>query len=62
MTAFLGRPIAGDWPYLWIDATCVKVRPRAVGGLTDAVEERLSALLGFGARARPKAIFGSTRG
>jgi len=24
--AFLGRPIAGDWPYLWIDATYVKVR------------------------------------
>jgi putative transposase len=19
--AFLGRPIEGDWPYLWIDAT-----------------------------------------
>ena len=26
MKAFLGRPIEGDWPYLWIDATCVKVR------------------------------------
>ena len=24
--AFLGRPIEGDWPYLWIDATYVKVR------------------------------------
>jgi putative transposase len=24
--AFLDRPIEGDWPYLWIDATCVKVR------------------------------------
>jgi putative transposase len=24
--AFLERPIGGDWPYLWIDATCVKVR------------------------------------
>ena len=23
--AFLGRPIEGDWPYLWIDATYVKV-------------------------------------
>jgi putative transposase len=23
---FLGRPIEGDWPYLWIDATYVKVR------------------------------------
>jgi putative transposase len=24
--AFLGRPIEGDWPYLWIDATYMKVR------------------------------------
>ncbi len=24
--AFLGRPIEGDWPYVWIDATYVKVR------------------------------------
>src|SRR3974390_2198892 len=24
--AFLARPIEGDWPYLWIDATYVKVR------------------------------------
>ena len=24
--AFLHRPIEGDWPYLWIDATYVKVR------------------------------------
>jgi transposase-like protein len=24
--AFLGRPIEGDWSYLWIDATYVKVR------------------------------------
>jgi len=23
---FLSRPIEGDWPYLWIDATYVKVR------------------------------------
>ncbi|MHC2440322.1 transposase-like protein [Bradyrhizobium sp. USDA 4451] len=32
--AFLGRPIEGDWPYLWIDATYVKVRqqgPHRVG-------------------------------
>jgi hypothetical protein len=26
VTAFLDRPIEGDWPYLWIDATYVKVR------------------------------------
>lgn len=24
--AFLDRPIEGDWPYLWIDATYVKTR------------------------------------
>ena len=24
--AFLGRPLEGDWPYLWIDATYVKTR------------------------------------
>ena len=22
----LGRPLEGDWPYLWLDATYVKVR------------------------------------
>ena len=26
MTAFLNRPLEGDWPYLWIDATYLKVR------------------------------------
>jgi hypothetical protein len=26
VNAFLIRPIEGDWPYLWIDATCVKSR------------------------------------
>ena len=26
--AFLDRPIEGDWPYLWIDATYVNVRSR----------------------------------
>jgi putative transposase len=24
--AFLERPLEGDWPYLWLDATYVKVR------------------------------------
>jgi transposase-like protein len=24
--AFLNRPLEGDWPYLWIDATYLKVR------------------------------------
>ncbi len=26
MNAFLERPTEGEWPYLWIDATYVKVR------------------------------------
>lgn len=26
VSAFLDRPIEGDWPYLWVDATYVKVR------------------------------------
>ena len=26
VSAFLNRPIEGEWPYLWIDATYVKVR------------------------------------
>src|SRR5947207_985226 len=26
VTAFLNRPLEGDWPYLWIDATYVKTR------------------------------------
>ena len=25
--SFLTRPIEGDWPYVWLDATYVKVRP-----------------------------------
>ena len=26
ITAFLNRPLEGDWPYLWLDATYVKAR------------------------------------
>ena len=32
---FLTRPIEGDWPYLWLDATYVKVRE--AGRLLDAM-------------------------
>src|ERR1700710_2466618 len=45
IAAFLDRPIEGDWPYLWIDATYVKARAAgrivsmavivAVGGNSD---------------------------
>ena len=26
MNAFLDRPLDGEWPYLWLDATYLKVR------------------------------------
>jgi putative transposase len=54
--AFLNRPIEGDWPYLWIDATYVKVRQAgrivsvaviiAVGVNTDGVREVLGIAVG----------------
>jgi transposase-like protein len=54
--AFLDRPIEGDWPYLWIDATYVKVRQSgrvvpvavivAVGGNTDGRREVLGMEVG----------------
>jgi putative transposase len=54
--AFLKRPIEGDWPYLWIDATYVKVREAgrivsvaviiAVGVNTDGVREVLGMQVG----------------
>ena len=54
--AFLQRPIEGDWPYLWIDATYVKVRQNgrivsvaviiAVGVNTDGRREVLGMTIG----------------
>src|SRR5947208_11662844 len=54
--AFLGRPIEGDWPYLWIDATYLKVREAgrilsvaviiAVGVNTDGRREVLGVATG----------------
>ena len=54
--AFLDRPIEGDWPYLWIDATYVKVRQTgrivsvaviiAVGVNTDGRREVLGMDIG----------------
>jgi len=56
VTAFLDRPIEGDWPYLWIDATYVKVRQAgrivsvaviiAVGVNTDGRREVLGMDIG----------------
>ena len=28
VNAYLDRPIEGEWPYLWLDATYLKVRDR----------------------------------
>ena len=54
--AFLDRPIEGDWPYLWIDATYVKVREAgrivsvaviiAIAVNTDGVREVLGMSVG----------------
>ncbi len=54
--AFLERPIEGDWPYLWIDATYLKVRRGgrivsvaviiAVGVNTDGRREALGMAIG----------------
>ena len=54
--AFLTRPIEGDWPYLWIDATYLKVRQGgrivsvavtiAVGVNTDGRREVLGMIIG----------------
>ena len=56
MKAFLERPIEGDWPYLWIDATYVKVRQQgrivsvavivAVGANSDGRREVLGLDIG----------------
>lgn len=54
--AFVDRPIEGDWPYLWVDATYVKVRQAgrivsvavivAVGVNTDGRREVLGMDIG----------------
>ena len=31
VNAFLDRPLVGDWPYLWLDATYLKQREGGVG-------------------------------
>ena len=56
VTAFLERPLEGDWPYLWIDATHLKVRRNgrivsvaviiAVGVNTDGRREVLGMDVG----------------
>jgi putative transposase len=56
VNTFLSRPLEGDWPYLWIDATYVKVRQAgrivsvaviiAVAVNTDGVREIVGVAVG----------------
>ena len=56
VNAFLERPIEGDWPYLWLDATYIKVRQAgrivsvaaivAVGANTQGRREVLGLAIG----------------
>src|SRR5581483_3384582 len=41
--AFLARPIEGDWPYLWIDATYMKVRQQGAQRQLAALPRTLHA-------------------
>lgn len=60
--AFLNRPLEGDWPYLWIDATYLKVRRGgrivsvaviiAIGVNTDGRREVLGLEIGTEVVAR----------
>ncbi len=59
--AFLDRPLEGEWPYLWLDATYIKVRRSgrfvSVGLPGVTVFKGFGAALGVGAargyRANP---------
>jgi hypothetical protein len=66
-TAFLSRPIESDWPYLQIDATCV--RAGQSGRIVSLAVTASTAADGFSAQtgaARPRRaeliIFGRSRG
>jgi putative transposase len=50
--AFLGRPIEGDWPYLWIDATYLKVRE---AGRIVSVAVTVAVAVGVNADGRREA-------
>jgi len=52
--AFLDRPIEGDWPDLWIDATYVKVRNKTpkLAALMDEAETDALAYMAFPAAHR----------
>ena len=47
--AFVNRPLEGDWPFLWLDATYVKLRE---GGRAASVARTM-----YGWRPRGKGVF-----
>jgi transposase-like protein len=63
LAAFLDRPLEGDWPYVWLDATYVKVRRNhrivsvavimAVGVNADGRREVLGMDIGPSEAERP---------
>lgn len=69
--AFLNRPLEGDWPYLWIDATYLKVRRGgrivsvaviiAIGVNTDGRREVLGLEIGSPRPSRSGPLTGLTR-
>ncbi len=52
VTAFLTRPLEGDWPYLWIDATYLKVRQNGVRHRPRTGGGSMAHRLGGGHRRR----------
>src|SRR4026207_766794 len=56
VNVFLNRPIEGDWPYLWIDATYMKVRE--AGRIVS-----VAVIIAGGAKlAGPRAVRGTAAG
>jgi transposase-like protein len=47
VTGFLERPLEGEWPYLWLDATCLKVRE---GGRIVSVAAIIAVAVDTGGR------------
>ena len=54
VNAFLARPIEGEWPYLWIDATYLKVRE---GGRIVST----AAIIAVGVNSSPSRSAGATQ-
>ena len=68
MRTFLNRPIEGEWPYIWLDATYVKARRDhhivsvavivAVGVNTDGRREVLGMTVGHSEAETPELVEG----